>query len=83
MRSILDDIYWGTYSPFDRPTPSSPSSAHALDQIWADAEQRMGFAAADQIRDYYASLICQNSTDDFRAGFRLGAALMLEALDAQ
>lgn len=83
MRSILDDIYWGNYSPLDRPTPSAPSSTHALEQIWADAEQRMGFEAADRIRDYYASLICRDSIDDFRAGFRLGAALMLELLDAQ
>ena len=80
MKSILEQIYWGDYSPDDRPLSDREKAANALEWVWRDAQERLGFEAADALRTGYWSRLRQDSADDFREGFRLGVALMLEAL---
>ena len=80
MQSILEQIYWGDYSPDGRPLSDREKAANALERVWRDAQERLGFEAADALRTGYWSRLRQDSADDFREGFRLGVALMLEAL---
>ena len=81
MKSILEQIYWGEYAHHNLPLSEREQADRALERVWADAAKRLGFSAADDLRDAYQALLRQDSADDFRSGFRLGAALMLELID--
>ena len=81
MKNILEQIYWGEYAHDNLPLSEREQAGRALERVWADAADRLGFPAADGLRDAYQALLRQDSADDFRAGFRLGAALILELVD--
>ena len=55
MQSILEQIYWGEYSPDGHPLSDREKAANALERVWRDAQERLGFEAADALRTGYWS----------------------------
>ena len=80
MEKLLDQIFYGNYSPFDRPVTEREKASLVLDRLWRSARKQLGEEPADKLREQYEHLLTLDSLDDFRAGFRLGASLMLELL---
>ena len=80
MQSILDDIYYGNYSRTFTPTPEYREAFAAMSKDWDEARAAFGFERVDQLWSSLMAVAALEGANDFRAGFRLGAALMLEAL---
>ena len=49
-------------------------------QDWDEARETIGWERVDQLWRSLMAVAALEGADDFREGFRLGAALMLEAL---
>ena len=80
MQSILDDIYYGRYQRRFVPTPQYQKASEAMKQDWDEAREAIGWERVDRLWQTLMAVAAQDSADDFREGFRLGVALMLEAL---
>ena len=80
MQSILDDIYYGRYQRRFVPTPQYQKAAEAMKRDWDEAREAFGFERVDQLWSSLMAVAALEGADDFREGFRLGAAVMLEAL---
>ena len=80
MRSILDDIYYGRYSREFTPTPEYRKAVNAMTKEWDAAKAVLGYEQVERLWGTQMEVACLEGADDFREGFRLGAALMLEAL---
>ena len=80
MQSILDDIYYGNYSRTFTPTPEYRKAVSAATKEWDAAKAVLGYEKIDRLWDTQMEVACLEGADDFREGFRLGAALMLGAL---
>lgn len=79
METALDQIFYGKYSPYDSPIQERKKVLLTLDHLWRNTEKQIGKEAADDLRTQYEQMLIFDSLDDFRAGFRLGVSLMLEA----
>ncbi len=83
MTNILEKIYQGVYLPQFTETPEGKAAYASLDELWEQLEKELGWDTADALRDHCIRVMHQDNIVEFRAGFRLGAALMLELLDRQ
>ena len=80
MQSILDDVYYGRYQRKFVPTLQYQKASEAMAQDWDEARETIGWEQVDQLWRSLMAVAALEGADDFREGFRLGAALMLEAL---
>ena len=80
MQSILEDIYCGKYSHKFNPTPEYRKAVSAMSKEWDAAKAILGYEQTERLWDTQMAVAALEGADDFREGFRLGAALMLEAL---
>ena len=57
MKNILEQIYWGEYAHDNLPLSEREQAGRVLERVWADAADRLGFPAADGLRDAYQALL--------------------------
>ena len=81
MRSILDDIFYGRYSREFTPIPEYRKAVNAMTKEWDAANAVLGYEQVERLWGTQMEVACLEGADDFREGFRLGAALILEVLD--
>lgn len=76
--SILEEIYHEWYTPKSGVHPDTRAARKRFSALWDKAEKRLDRDFSEALRgsifDYMDAECCQ----DFQAGFRLGALLMLE-----
>lgn len=80
MQSILEDIYYGRYQRKFIQTPKYQAVSEAMEKDWDEAREILGWERVDRLWSSLMAVAALEGADDFREGFRLGAALMLEAL---
>ena len=80
MAMPLEEIYYGRYERKFTRTPAYQEAAEAMGREWDAARETIGWERAERLWSLLLDVNTLEGLDDFRAGFRLGAALMLEAL---
>ena len=77
--SILQDIYDGQYSPADRAEDIPQELRERTLAFYNEIEKALGRQFIEKHWDTLCELESLRNINNFREGFRLGVALMLEA----
>lgn len=77
--SILQDIYDGQYSPTDRAEDIPQELREKTLAFYGEIERVLGSQFIEKHWDTLCELESLRDINNFREGFRLGVALMLEA----
>lgn len=78
MKSLLEELYCGTYERQFVRTPEYNAAAEAMTKVWDAAEAKLGQDAREELWNTASDLALLEGYNDFRDGFRLGVSLMLE-----
>lgn len=79
MKSLLEELYYGSYERQFVRTPKYNTAAAAMTKTWDAAHEKLSREELDELWNTAMELVLLEGYDDFRAGFRLGMSLMLEA----
>ena len=82
MKNMLEEIYRGSYERTFVRSPEYEKAVQEMDKVWSAAEQTIDKETLEALWDTTAAISIYESYSDFRHGFRLGAALMLEVFAA-
>ena len=81
MRETLEDLYYGNITPYDRQIRSGTSLMKAMEQS-QECEEKLTELLDGEAHSLLLRLIDGTlALENFILGFRLGARLILEALD--
>ena len=80
MKSLLEEIYYGSCERRFVRTPEYKAATAAMTKTWDAAHEKLSREELDELWRTAMALSALEGYDDFRAGFRLGVSLMLEAL---
>lgn len=79
MKSLLEELYYGNYERRFVRTPEYKAATAAMTKTWDAAGEKLSREELDGLWSTAMELSLLEGYDDFRAGFRLGVSLMLEA----
>lgn len=78
MKSLLEELYHGSYDRTFTRTAEYNAAAEAMTKVWDAAETKLGQDAREALWNTASDLALLEGYNDFRDGFRLGVSLMLE-----
>lgn len=78
MKSLLKELYYGSYERRFVRTPEYNAAAEAMSKVWDAAEAKLGQETREALWNTAFDLADLEGYQDFRDGFRLGVSLMLE-----
>ena len=76
--SILDELYHEWYEMKSANHPERGDAQKRFDEVWGEAEKVLGADCAEELWDRIFAYMNEECSNEFYAGFRLGALLMQE-----
>lgn len=80
MRDILREIYANELFAQPGPGPEYYRQRKKLEQLWEQAEAQIGRKLGEELHAAESEAAFEDNLECFKAGFRLGAQLILELL---
>ena len=80
MRSLLEELYYGSYERKLVQTPAYKAASDAMAKTWEAAREKLSRQELDELWSTAVAVLDLEGCAAFGDGFRLGVSLMLEAL---
>ncbi len=76
--SILNELYHEWYEMKSGNRPEIGEAQRRFDEVWGRVEKELGAECAEELWDRIFAYMNEECSNEFQAGFRLGAQLMQE-----
>ena len=80
MTDILEELYFQYFDEAHNPSPAYRAACKEETALWDKLMPNISKAELEEIQAKQAEIFTITNLEWFREGFRLGAALMLEAM---